>query len=784
MEKKQKSEMDSSTTTPPAQPRRRQQRRNRSQKIVASEANLLLFYISLMMLMEVGPEIVAGQALIHQQALGVAGSAAVRLVDWDGDGDLDAVVTNAPPELKELWINDGRGRFSLFSANNGQYDVFPPFYVTEDRDVDVGDLDGDGLMDVLFPINGVYLNRLSIAPNGSLTFATQRVDLPTVSIQRSICRLVDLDGDGDLDVYLGRGFFGGCCADELFINSDGLGNLTTSVFSLGPANPSLDIVFRDINGDGAVDAVLCHGFHQNASIWRSYPGDNLANFTFVSSLGVQCDGLDIGDIDGDNIDDLILVEFGGLNSIWKGYGNFTFLDTGLRPGNSSFSGSVRLGDLNGNGDLDAVIANTIGALLTGEPNEVLINVDGLGTMVLLAADPLSVPNGGSLGKWFSTRPALGDLDGDGSLDLFESNTLSQPNRVYTNVGNGLLVVSNPAANSSIGDQIQVQFNASGSPGFTMLPLGGSLEFQEQHALQVSLETIREVEASTGTILKQVDLNSQTFTIFNNPSLGDSGLDFRTNNNSGTTAFGESYEFRFSLFQQAARISFGDQSYDIDTDVNKITLCVGFWPFVNLTSSRLEFDILFQPRQPNAFQFLSNTTDPTAAAQGLERTIFQTTQSDVAAVVITLLQTVAIDGLVIKDNFTRTYSRPASSNQTQILLTLAFPAFEVELEYDPDVGILLDTSGGGGNSKTDPLMIGLVSAAGFVICALVIAVVPVAFIFLFIWVERFRIKEYLEFGGGDKTFSKSIRVSSNDVDNISLQEFGGEEEEFVELSDSD
>ncbi len=763
-----------------------QRPRPRRRKIESPAADILLFYISLLLLSNT-PEIVSGQALIHQQALGVAGSAAVKLVDWDGDGDLDAIVTNAPPELKELWINDGRGRFSLFSANNGQYDVFPPFYATEDRDVDVGDIDGDGLMDVVFPINGIYLNRLSIAPNGSLTFATLRVDLPTVSIQRSICRFVDLDGDGDLDVYLGRGFFGGCCADELFINSDGLGNLTTSTFSLGPANPSLDIVFRDINGDGAVDAVLCHGFHQNASIWRSYVGDNLANFTLVGSLGVQCDGLDIGDIDGDGIDDLILVEFGGLNSIWKGYGNFSFEDTGLRPGNSSFSTSVRLGDLNGNGDLDAVIANTIGALLTGEPNEVLINVDGLGTMVLLPSDPLSVPNGGTLGKWFSTRPALGDLDGDGQLDLFESNTFSQPNRVYTNVGNGLLVVVNPADNSSIGNQIEVQFNASGTPGFSLVPLAGSLAFQDSHALQVTLITIREIDDSTGTTLKQADLNSQTFTVFNNPSLGDSGLDFRTNNNTGTTTFGESYEFRFSLFQQAARISFGEQSYDIGSDVNKITLCVGFWPFANQTTSRLEFDILFQPRQANAFQFLPNAT--TTVVQGiLEQTIFQTTQPE-TVLVVSLLQTVAVDGLVISDNFTRTYSRPAFVNQTQILLTLGFPAFEVELEYDPDVSVLLDTEGGGGNSKPDSLMIGLVSAAAIVVCALVLSVIPVVFIIMFVWVTRFRIKEYLEYGNPriksihfTGTGTEAAAAFSGQV--ICLEELDQAEEEFVELSDSD
>ena len=174
---------------------------------------------------------------------------------------------------------------------------------------------------------------------------------------------------------------------------------------------------------------------------------------------------------------------------------------------------------------------------------------------------------------------------------------------------------------------------------------------------------------------------------------------------------------------------------------------------------------------------------------LEQTVFQTTQAE-TVLEVSLLQTVAVDGLVITDNFTRTYSRPAFVNQTQILLTLAFPAFEVELEYDPDVAILLDTKGGSGDSKPNSLMIGLVSAAVFVVCALVLAVGFTASIFLFVWIGRFQIKEYMEHGSSPgSAFRKSIHFTSQDADTqvICLEDLGGggiEEEEFVELSDSD
>ena len=660
--------------------------------------------------------------------MGTAGSTAVSLVDWDGDGDLDAIVTNASPELKELWINDGRGRFALFSANNGQYDVFPPFYPTSDRDVDVGDLDGDGLPDAVFPINGVYLNRLTVAANGTIVLGTLRVDLPTASIHRPICRFVDLDGDGDLDVYLGRGFITGCCPDELFINSDGAGTLVASPFTLGPSQPSFDVVFKDIDGDGAIDAVICHSFSSNVTLWRSDPGDGVANFTFVGELGTPCDGLDIGDVTGDGIDDLIFVEFGGENSIWRGYGNFTFTDTGLRPGNSTFSASVRLGDLDGDGDLDAVIANTVGSLITGEPNEALINVDGLGTFTIFPSDPLSAPSGGALGKWFSTRPSLGDLDGDGTLDLFEANTVTQPNRVYKNFGAGLVVVADPSANATVGDQVEVQFDGSGAPNFILVPLDRkSKQPRQEEGVRVTLETIRETQGVGGTILKQVDVGSQTFTAFDNPGLGDVGLDFRANG-----SLGEQYEFRFSLFKQAAIISFGTQSYTVDADVNKITLCMGFWPFVNLTTSRLEFDILFQPAVPGAFTFDPNATT-TTTAQGLERTVFQTSRG--SSVVVALLDTVAVDGVVVTAGFTRTYTRPSASNDTEILLTLAFPPFEVELEYDPDVAVLVEGEDDG--EKDNSLIIGLVTGGAAAILAGACLVVPLAICGLFVWKTRAR-----------------------------------------------
>ena len=133
-------------------------------------------------------------------------------------------------------------------------------------------------------------------------------------------------------------------------------------------------------------------------------------------------GVSLGDLDGDGDLDAFVANFTGQpDRVLLNNGDGTFTDTGWALGNAS-TAAVSLGDLDGDGDLDAFVAS-----YGNQGNRVWLN-DGSGTFS---------DSGQSLGSSSSVGVSLGDLDGDGDLDAFVTNISSQANRVWLNNGAGI-----------------------------------------------------------------------------------------------------------------------------------------------------------------------------------------------------------------------------------------------------------------------------------------------------------------------------------------------------------
>ncbi|MHC4093033.1 MAG: FG-GAP-like repeat-containing protein, partial [Planctomycetota bacterium] len=154
------------------------------------------------------------------------------------------------------------------------------------------------------------------------------------------------------------------------------------------------------------------------------------------STGLGARGVALGDLDGDGDLDVFLAMAGGpsvplAHRVLQNDGSGSFTDTGQGLG-GSYSDMVALADLDGDGDLDALVAND--DLFDNDPaNTVWIN-DGSGFF----AD-----SGQRLGNARSTDVDLADVDDDGDIDALVTNP-NAPDDLWLNDGNGFFTNSGQA----------------------------------------------------------------------------------------------------------------------------------------------------------------------------------------------------------------------------------------------------------------------------------------------------------------------------------------------------
>mgnify|MGYP003679885308 CR=1 FL=1 len=134
-------------------------------------------------------------------------TSSVALGDVDGDGDLDMVLGNGHPsgfpvylQQNHLYLNDGAGTFSDATATQ------MPWANSATRSVALGDVDGDGDLDLVFGNSG-WWNRLCLN-NGTGTFSdATATQMPVDNDDTWSVALGDVDGDGELDIAIGNNNF-------------------------------------------------------------------------------------------------------------------------------------------------------------------------------------------------------------------------------------------------------------------------------------------------------------------------------------------------------------------------------------------------------------------------------------------------------------------------------------------------------------------------------------------------------------------------------------------------
>jgi hypothetical protein len=234
--------------------------------------------------------------------------------------------------------------------------------------------------------------------------------------------LGDLDGDGDLDAFVGNYNYPSGQPNKVWLNQGGVQGGMPGVFAdsgqtLGTGN-SHGVALGDVDGDGDLDAFVANVYDNVSGSYanRVWLNDGTGVFTETQSLGGSISvAVALGDLDGDGDLDAFIVNTEGSNRIWLNDGAGTFSDSGQTLGGyQTYSWQVALGDVDADGDLDAFVAR-----YSDHANIVWMN-DGT---AVFAETP-------GIGSSNSRGVALGDIDGNGSLDAFVVNHSAQPNRVW------------------------------------------------------------------------------------------------------------------------------------------------------------------------------------------------------------------------------------------------------------------------------------------------------------------------------------------------------------------